>query len=70
MDARVAPDRPEDAVLDVVQRQRLAFDPDELGVPRTRGAEQAGERLMRVMLSTGWWRRTTATVSSLYRLIQ
>jgi hypothetical protein len=40
VDARIAPDRPQDAVLDVVQADRFALDAQQLGVPRA-VAEQA-----------------------------
>src|SRR5918994_4513659 len=35
-DPWIAPDRPEDAVLDVVERERLPFDLDHRHVPRAR----------------------------------
>jgi hypothetical protein len=44
LDPWVAPDRPQDAVLDVVERERLALDRDELGAPRP-DAEQAGREV-------------------------
>ncbi len=52
MDARVAPDRPQDAVLDIVEAERLAFDRDQLLAP---GAEEnsPGEMLRSLMLDTG-----------------
>ena len=45
MDARVAPDGPEDAVLDVIEAQRLTPDIQQLAVPRA--AENTAKRVRR-----------------------
>jgi hypothetical protein len=45
MDARVAPDGPEDAVLYVIEAQRLTLDIQQLAVPRA--AENTAKRVRR-----------------------